>query len=124
MKSTSERLKEAKFEFEEGKKSGRYVFPSETEHWNWRAGERYNRQASYIAELEEKVAEENPEANKKAKEIFDKYYMDQLDKNLYPHYEAKKLALKEINEEIRNYNCLCQWRMDYLIDIKNLLLKK
>ena len=34
-----------------------------------------------------------------AKEIFNRHYIDQLDKNLYPSHEALKLSIKEAEEK-------------------------
>ena len=54
-----------------------------------------------------------------AKRIFDKHYWDQLDKNLYPRFKARELALDEAQQNILDYNCRCQWRMDFLVAVRD-----
>ena len=39
------------------------------------------------------------EEAKLAKEIFNKHYIDQLDKNLYPHHKAVELSIKEAEKK-------------------------
>lgn len=48
-------LNEAKVNFEDGKKSGKYVRPSEIDHINYKSGERFRRMTSYITDLENEL---------------------------------------------------------------------
>ena len=48
-------LNKAKFNFEEGKKSGLYIEPYKTDHINYKSGERFRRMQSYIANLEREL---------------------------------------------------------------------
>ena len=59
----------------------------------------------------------------KAKKIFDKHYHEQLDKELYPREVALGLALDEATTDILNYNCLCQWVMDFKLSVKQEIKK-
>ena len=42
---------------------------------------------------------ETTEEAKLAKEIFNRHYIDQLDKNLYPHNKAVELSIKEAEKK-------------------------
>ena len=48
-------LKEAKKNFEEGKKTGLYIAPHETDHINYKSGERFRRMTCYISNLESEL---------------------------------------------------------------------
>ena len=63
------------------------------------------------------------DTKEEAKKIFNKHYLNQLDKNIYPHHKAVELSLEEANKNILDYNCLCQWKMDFLVEIRDIIKK-
>ena len=53
----SKSLSEAKVALDQGIESGKYTRPSDTQHWDWKSGQAYNRMTSYISDLKTELNE-------------------------------------------------------------------